>query len=199
MVLLARCPPPPSQQPLFNVVADAVAAPYVERIEPILTDCRRDRIQLPVGVEIISNFSEIFLQTGTELSTLSMGQTYTLDGTDVCQRSHRHLAKNDHLSALPKRCLANRALAVLMRFFCAAEYSEPVATDDTIGTSWMLSSSGKRTSKSRFRYLYCRPSRECRTVPSSCSWKFAGKVQRPFRRPTGSWWGRPARSNCNCP
>ena len=35
---------------------------------------RRDRIQLPVGVEIFLSFSEIFMNTGTELSTLSMGQ-----------------------------------------------------------------------------------------------------------------------------
>ena len=36
---------------------------------------RHDRIQLPVGVEIILNFFWIFMNIGTELSTLSMGQS----------------------------------------------------------------------------------------------------------------------------
>ena len=44
---------------------------------------RRDRIQLPVGVEIILNFLKFFMNIGTELSTLSMGHSVvtTLVGT----------------------------------------------------------------------------------------------------------------------
>ena len=41
-------------------------------------DQRRNRIQLPVGVEIILEFFKIFTNTGTELSTLSMGQSIGL-------------------------------------------------------------------------------------------------------------------------
>ena len=36
---------------------------------------RPHQLQLPVGVEIISEFFKIFMQTGTELSTLSKGQS----------------------------------------------------------------------------------------------------------------------------
>ena len=39
---------------------------------------RRDRIHLPVGVEIILNFFKIFMNIGTELFTLSMEQSILL-------------------------------------------------------------------------------------------------------------------------